>query len=87
MPLADMHYNFVQYLTGREPMHPDRVEVSWDSAKSQWLVRIETGEEVIRRHCKMPRDASEQTIISAARQTVQDEGYEPDAGDISIRRN
>ncbi len=31
-------------------MHADRVEVSWDAAKSNWLVRIMTGEEVIRGH-------------------------------------
>jgi hypothetical protein len=67
-------------------MHADRVEVSWDTAKSQWLVRIASGEEVIRRHCKMPKDASEQSIISAAQQTVRDEGYEADPGGISIRR-
>jgi len=29
-------------------MRPDRMEVSWDAEKSKWLIRIETGEEVIR---------------------------------------
>lgn len=67
-------------------MHADRVEVSWDAGKSQWLVRIASGEEVIRRHCKMPRDASEQSILSAARKTVQDEGYDADPAGISIQR-
>lgn len=67
-------------------MHADRVEVSWDAGKAQWLVRIASGEEVIRRHCKMPKDASEQSILSAAQKTVQDEGYEADASGISIRR-
>ena len=67
-------------------MHADRVEVSWDAGKSQWLVRIASGEEVIRRHCKMPRDASEQTILSAAQKTVQDEGYDADQSGINIRR-
>jgi hypothetical protein len=67
-------------------MHADRVEVSWDAAKSQWLVRIASGEEVIRRHCKMPKDASEQSILSAAQQTVKDEGYEAAPTGISIRR-
>jgi hypothetical protein len=66
-------------------MHPDRVEVSWDAAKSNWLVRIVTGEEVIRRHCKAPKDADEQTLRSAAKKTVQEEGYEPDV-ELSIRR-
>ena len=66
-------------------MHADRVEVSWDADKSQWLVRIAAGEEVIRRYCKMPKDANDQKILSAAQQTVRDEGYEADAGGISIR--
>jgi len=44
-----------------------------------------TGEEVIRRHCKAPKDADEQTLRSAAKQTVQEEGYEPDV-ELSIRR-
>lgn len=67
-------------------MRPDRVEVSWDTTKSKWLVRIESGEEVIRRHCKMPKDADEQSLRSAAQKTVQDEGYEPDVAQLNIRR-
>jgi hypothetical protein len=35
-------------------MRSDHVEVSWDADKSNWLVRIKSGEEVIRRHCKLP---------------------------------
>lgn len=66
-------------------MHADRVEISWDASKSNWLVRIVTGEEVIRRHCKAPKDADEQTLRAAAKQTVQEEGYEPDV-ELSIRR-
>ena len=66
-------------------MHADRVEVSWDTAKSNWLVRIVTGEEVILRHCKAPKDADEQTLRTAAKKTVQEEGYEPDV-ELSIRR-
>ncbi|HET9995145.1 MAG TPA: hypothetical protein VFQ18_07050 [Candidatus Acidoferrum sp.] len=67
-------------------MRADRVEVSWDAEKSNWLVRIESGEEVIRRHCKLPKNADEQTLRSAAEQTVRDEGYDPDAGKVSIKR-
>src|SRR6202046_1637802 len=32
----------------RKTMLADRVEVSWDAAKSQWLIRITEGEEVLR---------------------------------------
>jgi hypothetical protein len=69
-----------------EPMHADRVEVSWDAVKSNWLVRIQAGEEAIRRHCKMPKDADEQTLHSVAKRTLQEEGYDPDVAEISIRR-
>ncbi|PYT66184.1 MAG: hypothetical protein DMG39_27310 [Acidobacteria bacterium] len=67
-------------------MHADRVEVSWDTAKSNWLVRIMTGEEVIRRHCKAPKDADEQTLRSVVKKAVQEEGYEPEVAELSIRR-
>jgi hypothetical protein len=69
-----------------QTMRADRVELSWDPAKSQWLVRIQNGEEVIRRHCKTPKDADEQTLRSAAAKTVQDEGYELDPATVSIHR-
>ncbi len=67
-------------------MRPDRVEVSWDAAKSKWLIRIETGEEVIRRHCDAPKNAEDQTLRSAVQKAVEDEGYELDPTSISIRR-
>jgi phosphomannomutase len=66
-------------------MTADRVEVSWDPGKSKWLVRIQGGEEVIRRYCDSPRDADEQTLRTAAEQTVRDEGYTP-ATNIIITR-
>ncbi|MGH9741616.1 MAG: hypothetical protein ACRD51_04620 [Candidatus Acidiferrum sp.] len=67
-------------------MRADRVELTWDSGKSDWLVRIVSGEEVIRRHCKSPKDADEKTLRAKAEQTVKDEGYETDAAAVSIRR-
>jgi hypothetical protein len=69
-----------------EAMRPDRVEVSWDAAKSKWLIRIETGEEVIRRHCDAPKNAEDQTLRSAVQKAVEDEGYELDLTAISFRR-
>ena len=47
----------------------DRAEVSWDNEKSQWLVRIQVGEEVIRRHWKSPKDAGSQTLQADAVKT------------------
>jgi hypothetical protein len=67
-------------------MRADRVEVSWDSSKSSWLVRIEVGEEVIRRHCKLPQNADEQSLRQAAQKTLQDEGYEPDGSTVNIKK-
>lgn len=67
-------------------MRPDRIEVTWDEDKSSWLVRIATGEEVIRRHCKIPQSSDDQTLRSAVLKTVRDEGYEPGPTNISIQR-
>ncbi|HEY4048970.1 MAG TPA: hypothetical protein VGM27_19085 [Acidobacteriaceae bacterium] len=67
-------------------MRADRVEVSWDERKSSWLVRITAGEEVIRRHCNLPKDSDEQKLRSAVLKTVEDEGYGPDATSIAILR-
>ena len=67
-------------------MRADSVEVSWDTSKSNWLVRIQSGEEVIRRHCDLPQNADEQALRTAAQKTVVDEGYELDSAAISIKR-
>jgi hypothetical protein len=67
-------------------MRADHVEVSWDADKSNWVVRIKSGEEVIRRHCKLPKDAFEHALRTAAQQVVQDEGYELDVADLLVRR-
>lgn len=67
-------------------MRADNVEVSWDDAKSSWVVRIQTGEEVIRRHCKLPKNADESALRSAAADTLKDEGYEPGGGTVKITR-
>jgi hypothetical protein len=67
-------------------MTADRVEVSWDPGKSKWLVRIQSGEEVIRRYCDSPKNADEQTLRAAADRTVRDEGYQQGPAGITIRR-
>lgn len=67
-------------------MRPDRVEVLWDAAKSKWLIRIETGEEVVRRLCDVPKNADDETLRSAVQKAVEDEGYELDPTSVSIRR-
>jgi hypothetical protein len=66
-------------------MTADRVEVSWDPAKTKWLVRIQNGEEIIRRHCDTPQNADEMTLRAAAEKTVRDEGYDIAAANIIVR--
>jgi hypothetical protein len=68
-------------------MRADRADVSWDTEKSQWLVRIAVGEEVIRRYCNLPRTASEADLRAAAQTTLRDEGYELDGAAITIEQS
>jgi len=67
-------------------MRADRVEVSWDNEKSDWVIRIQSGDEVIRRHYKAPKNADEKTLRAKAEETVRDEGYEANAAVVSIKR-
>lgn len=67
-------------------MRADRAEVSWDANKSKWVVRIQSGEEVIRRHCDLPQGADDNALRSAAQKTIQDEGYELDPANMTIKR-
>ena len=66
-------------------MRADRAEVSWDSEKSKWLVRIAVGEEVIRRYCDLPRSAAESDLRNAAQKTLKDEGFESEGVAITIQ--
>jgi hypothetical protein len=67
-------------------MKADRVEVSWDSPKNSWLIRIEIGAEVIRRPCKESKSADDQTLRTAAEKAAVDEGYQVSAANVSVRR-
>jgi phosphomannomutase len=67
-------------------MTADRVEVSWDPGKSKWLVRIQNGEEVIRRYCDSPKNADEQALRAAGEKTVRDEGYQVGPAGVTVRR-
>jgi hypothetical protein len=66
-------------------LRADRVEVTWDKSKSTWVIRITSGEEVIRRFYKLPKDANEQALRSAAQKTLQEEGYEPEAASFAVQ--
>ncbi|HYL67914.1 MAG TPA: hypothetical protein VEX69_02015 [Candidatus Limnocylindria bacterium] len=67
-------------------MRADRVELTWDQAKSNWLIRIISGEEVIRRRFQARKDADDKTLLTTAQQEVRDEGYEADPAQVTIRR-
>jgi len=64
-----------------------KATVDWDSHKNQWLVRVQIGEEVIRRPLgKTAKDANEDALRTQAVATAKDEGYEVDPSTVSIVR-
>jgi len=64
-----------------------KATVDWDPQKKQWLVRVQIGEEVIRRPLqKTARDANEDALRSQAVATAKDEGYEVDPSTVAIVR-
>jgi hypothetical protein len=65
-------------------MKADRVEVSRDPQHNGWLVRIQVGEEVVRRHPDLAANADESALRLAAAKTAADEGYSVDPQDIVI---
>jgi hypothetical protein len=66
-------------------MRADRAEISWDTEKAKWVIRISAGEEVIRRYCSLPQTASEMDLLAAAQTTLRDEGYELEGEAITVQ--
>jgi hypothetical protein len=66
-------------------MRADRAEISWDTEKTKWVIRISVGEEVIRRYCSLPQTASEMDLRAAAQTTLRDEGYELEGEAITVQ--
>jgi hypothetical protein len=65
----------------------DKAVVNWEPAKKQWVIRLQSGEEVIKRPApKTPRDATDDVLRSLAVTTAQDEGYELDASSVTVAR-
>jgi hypothetical protein len=65
----------------------NEAKVEWNATKNQWQVIIQVGAEVIRRPCpKNPQDAADADLRAVAVETAHDEGYEVDAGQVSIVR-
>jgi hypothetical protein len=67
-------------------MKADRVEASWDKEKKSWLIRIEVGAEVIRRHVEAPQTADDQVLRTATEKATGDEGYDISAANIVVLR-
>jgi hypothetical protein len=65
----------------------NEAKVEWNADRKHWQVVIQVGEEVIRRPCpKSPQEAADADLRSVAIQTARDEGYDVDAGNVSIVR-
>lgn len=66
-------------------MQANDARVEWNPGRKHWQVVIHIGAEVIRRQCaKTPRDADDAALRELAVRTARDEGYELDAGRVSI---
>jgi len=64
-----------------------KATVDWDAQKKQWHVRVQIGEEVIKRLLeKTGPDANEEALRSKAVETALAEGYEVDPAQVAIVR-
>ncbi len=61
--------------------------VEWDPKDKKWHVHIQVGSEVIKRPlADTAQDASEEVLRAAAVATATNEGYELDAGKVTVAR-
>lgn len=68
-------------------LRANSAKVDWNPDKKQWHVEIAIGGEVIKRWVKdQPHEAAEDSLRSLALQTAKDEGYELDAGHVTVVR-
>ena len=65
----------------------DKAEVVWDAEKKTWRVRVQIGEEVIKRPLRgQGQDADEAALRAAALDAVKDDGYDVDPGNVTVTR-
>ncbi len=65
----------------------DKAEVFWEEQKKGWVVRIQVGEEVIRRTCKDgKRDLADDNLRELAVKTAQEEGYQLAPDSVAVKR-
>jgi hypothetical protein len=80
-------YDLLGSLGGTDMLHADSAKVDWDPDKKQWHVRVQTGEEVIKRRLpKTPRDAGEEVLRSLAVETARADGYDVDPASVAVAR-
>ncbi len=64
-----------------------KASVDWDPHDNHWHVRIQVGEEVIKRKLdSAAKDTDADTLKSKAVACARDEGYEVDPSTITINR-
>lgn len=65
----------------------DKAVVNWEPAKKHWVIRLQSGEEVIKRPApKTPRDANDDLLRTLAVSTAREEGFDLDAGSVTVAR-
>ncbi len=67
-------------------LRANSAKVEWDAEKKQWHVVITVGAEVVKRWIKEPHEAADDSLKSLAVSTAKDEGYDVDAGSVSVAR-
>ena len=64
-----------------------KATVGWDPQKKQWHVRVQIGEDVIKRPLgKTAQDVNEEALRSKAIAAAKDDGYEVDPSTVAILR-
>ena len=65
----------------------DTAAVSWDAQRKCWVIRLQVGEEVIKRPTpNVARDANDEVLHLTAVKTANDEGYELDPASVTVTR-
>jgi hypothetical protein len=62
-----------------------KATMDWDKEKNHWRVRVQVGEEVIKRTLPdVPENASDDVLRQNAVEDARDEGYEVDPASVQI---
>jgi hypothetical protein len=80
-------YDLVGWTCSQEVLmlSADSAQVNWDTQKKHWSVRVQIGAEVIRRSIpKVPQDAGDEVLRTAAVEAAMDEGYQVDPTKVAI---